>query len=51
MGAILKRDWMIPDCFTGGACIEVCPMELIRLAACKRSRPPEGKFLSELRKD
>jgi len=47
MGAILKRDRIIPDCFACGVCIEVCPTESIRLAAGKRSRPPEGKFLPE----
>lgn len=45
MGAILKRDKVIPDCFSCGTCIEVCPTDSIRLAAGKRSRPPEGKFL------
>jgi NAD-dependent dihydropyrimidine dehydrogenase PreA subunit len=47
MGAILKRDRAIPDCFACGTCIEVCPTESIRLAAGKRSLPPEGKFLPE----
>ncbi|MHB8773087.1 MAG: 4Fe-4S binding protein [Syntrophales bacterium] len=45
MGAILERDRTIPDCFACGTCIEVCPTASIRLAAGKRSRPPEGKFL------
>jgi polyferredoxin len=45
MGAILKQDKTIPDCFACGTCIEVCPTDSIRLAAGKRSRPPEGKFL------
>src|SRR3989339_52361 len=36
MGAILKRDRMIPDCFACGTCIEVCPTGSIRLAAGKR---------------
>jgi polyferredoxin len=45
MGAILKRDRTIPDCFACGTCIEVCPTDSIRLAAGKRRRPPEGKFL------
>jgi len=44
MGAILKRDRMIPDCFACGTCIEVCPTGSIRLAAGKRGRPPEGRF-------
>ncbi len=45
MGAILKQDRTIPDCFACGVCIEVCPTESIRLAAGKRRRPPEDKFL------
>ncbi len=48
MGAILKRDRTIPDCFACGTCIEVCPTKSIRLATGKRSRPPEGKFISEM---
>jgi polyferredoxin len=44
MGAILKRDRMIPDCFACGTCIEVCPTESIQLATGKRGRPPEGRF-------
>ncbi len=47
MGAILKRDRMIPDCFACGTCIEVCPTESIQLAAGKRGRPPEGRFRPE----
>lgn len=47
MGAILKRDRVIPDCFVCGTCIEVCPTGSIQLASGKRSRPPEGKFISE----
>jgi len=45
MGAILKQDRTIPDCFACGVCIEVCPTESIHLAIGKRSQPPEGKFL------
>lgn len=48
MGAILKRDRTIPDCFACGTCIEVCPTKSIRLATGKRCRPPEGKFISEI---
>jgi NAD-dependent dihydropyrimidine dehydrogenase PreA subunit len=44
MGAILKQDRMIPDCFACGSCIEVCPTGSIQLATGKRGRPPEGKF-------
>jgi len=44
MGAILKRDRVIPDCFACGSCIGVCPTMSIQLATGKRGRPPEGKF-------
>jgi len=44
MGAILKRDRTIPDCFACGTCIEVCPTKSIRLATGRRAKPPEGKF-------
>jgi len=45
MGAILKRDRVIPDCFACGTCIEVCPTGSIRLSAGRRVRPPEGRSL------
>ncbi len=45
MGAILKRDRVIPDCFACGTCIEVCPTGSIQLTTGKRGRPPEGRFL------
>jgi NAD-dependent dihydropyrimidine dehydrogenase PreA subunit len=44
MGAILKQDMMIPDCFACGSCIEVCPTGSIQLGAGKRGLPPEGRF-------
>jgi len=44
MGAILKQDRVVPDCFVCGVCIETCPTDSIRLTAGKRSRPPMGKF-------
>lgn len=44
MGAILKQDRMIPDCFACGSCIEVCPTGSIQLATGKRGHPPEGRF-------
>jgi len=46
MGAILRRDRTIPDCFSCGTCIEVCPTGSISLTAQKPGRPPKGKFLS-----
>jgi NAD-dependent dihydropyrimidine dehydrogenase PreA subunit len=47
MGAILKRDGIIPDCFACGNCIQVCPTRSISLATGKRGRPPAGKFTPE----
>ena len=48
MGAILKQDKMIPDCFACGSCIEVCPTGSIQLASGKRVRPPEWKFIPDI---
>jgi len=45
MGAILKQDKMIPDCFACGSCIEVCPTGSVQLGVGKRGRPPEGRFI------
>ncbi len=44
MGAILKRDKVIPDCFSCGSCIESCPTGAISFSVGKRSYPPDGKF-------
>lgn len=44
MGAILKRDRIIPDCFACGTCIEQCPTQAIAFKAGRRRRPPQGKF-------
>ena len=50
MGAILKRDKVIPDCFACGTCIETCPVNAIALKVGKRNRPPAGKFEKKTRK-
>lgn len=44
MEAVLKRDRIIPDCFSCGTCIGVCPTQSISFKAGKRSVPPAGKF-------
>ena len=44
MGAILKRDRVIPDCFACGTCIESCPAQAIAFKTGRRNRPPEVKF-------
>lgn len=44
MGAILKRDKAIPDCFSCGTCIGVCPTRSITFSKGKREHPPNSKF-------
>jgi polyferredoxin len=44
MGAILKQDRIIPDCYMCGVCIGVCPTKSISLDSGKRMVPPKGKF-------
>lgn len=44
MGAILKRDRIVPDCFACGECMEKCPTGSISFSAGKRGLPPAGKF-------
>jgi NAD-dependent dihydropyrimidine dehydrogenase PreA subunit len=44
MGAILKRDRVIPDCFACGTCIENCPAQAVAFKAGHRTKPPVGKF-------
>lgn len=47
MGAILKRDRVIPDCFACGTCIETCPVQAIAFKVGRRDRPPAGKFAQD----
>lgn len=44
MGAILKQDRVIPDCFACGVCVETCPTKSISFDREKRAPVPEGKF-------
>lgn len=44
MCAILKRDTIIPDCFSCGTCMNVCPTNSITFGKGRREHPPENKF-------
>lgn len=44
MGAILKRDRVIPDCFACGDCLAACPVRAVSFSAGRRQLPPAGKF-------
>ncbi|MHB1457302.1 MAG: 4Fe-4S binding protein [Armatimonadota bacterium] len=44
MGAILKQDRTIPDCFSCGTCQATCPTNSISFDNGHRAAPPEGKF-------
>lgn len=44
MGAILKRDRVIPDCFSCGSCLETCPAGAVSFKSGPRALPPEGEL-------
>lgn len=44
MGAILKRDRVIPDCFSCGDCLAACPSGAVSFSSGRRARPPADKF-------
>lgn len=44
MGAILKRDSLIPDCFACGTCINACPTGSVQIRRGTRALPPVNKF-------
>jgi polyferredoxin len=47
MGAILKGDKVIPDCFSCGTCINVCPTKSITFSRAKRGTFQKDKFPEE----
>ena len=51
MGAILKQDRVIPDCFSCGTYMEICPVNAISFERGKRQKPPAGKFDKEVISD
>jgi len=48
MGAILKRDRVIPDCFSCGDCLAACPSGAVSFSAGRRQKPPADKFKNSL---
>ena len=44
MGAILRRDRVIPDCFSCGDCLAACPAGAVSFSAGRRQLPPADKF-------
>jgi NAD-dependent dihydropyrimidine dehydrogenase PreA subunit len=47
MGRILERTGTIPDCFSCGTCMNVCPTRSISFRSGTRARPPKGKFTNK----
>lgn len=47
MGRILERDGAVPDCFSCGTCMNVCPTKSVSFAQGPRALPPAGKFLKK----
>ncbi|MHB8845050.1 MAG: 4Fe-4S binding protein [Nitrospirota bacterium] len=45
MGRILERNGTVPDCFSCGTCMNVCPTKSISFRSGTRALPPAGKFL------
>jgi NAD-dependent dihydropyrimidine dehydrogenase PreA subunit len=51
MGAILKRDRIIPDCFACATCITTCPTNSISWGLGSRAKPPHDKFKKRAHKE
>jgi len=51
MGAILKRDRIIPDCFACATCITTCPTNSISWGLGSRAKPPHDKFEKRAKKE
>jgi len=47
MGAILRRDRVIPDCFSCGDCLAACPAKAVSFSSGKSQKPPAGKFSAQ----
>lgn len=47
MGRILERNGTVPDCFSCGTCMNVCPTKSVSFRSGARALPPAGKFTKD----